>query len=74
MTNRKLPFGYRMESGQVRAAEAEAEVVEMVFACYAKGASYETLVKSLNKGTVPYAPGRPWNKNKIGRASCRERV
>ena len=42
MTNRKLPFGYRMESGQVRAAEAEAEVVEMVFACYAKGASYRT--------------------------------
>ena len=67
MTNRKLPFGYRMESGQVRAAEAEAEVVEMVFACYAKGASYETLVKSLNKGTVPYAPGRPWNKNMVAR-------
>ncbi len=73
MTNRKLPFGYRMESGQVRAAEAEAEVVEMVFACYAKGASYETLVKSLNKGTVPYAPGRPWNKNMVARILQDER-
>lgn len=73
MTNRKLPFGYRMEGGQVRIVEAEVEIVEMVFACYAKGASYETLVKSLNKGTIPYAPSRPWNKNMVARILQDER-
>lgn len=73
MTNRKLPFGYRMESGQVRAAEAEAEVVRKMFSRYREGASYETLAKALNKGTVPYAPGRPWNKNMVARILQDER-
>lgn len=67
MANRKLPFGYRMENGQVCVEEAEAEIVRMIFSRYGEGTSYETLAKSLNGGTVPYAPGRPWNKNMVAR-------
>lgn len=67
MANRKLPFGYRMENGQVCVEEAEAEIVRMIFFRYGEGTSYETLTKSLNGGTVPYTPGRPWNKNMVAR-------
>ena len=45
MANRKLPFGYCIRNGQICIAEAEAEVVRMIFTSYAEGNSYETLAE-----------------------------
>ena len=39
----KLPFGYCMQNGQICVADAEAEIVRMIFTSYAEGNSYETL-------------------------------
>lgn len=67
MANRKLPFGYCLQSGQVRKEEQEAETVRLIFRRYAEGASYEKLANELNGLGCPYAPGRPWNKNMVAR-------
>jgi len=67
MANRKLPFGYCMQGGQIRVVEAEAEIVRMIFTSYAEGNSYEALSEWLNGGKLPYFPGKPWNKNTVAR-------
>jgi len=73
MANRKLPFGYCMQGGQICVVEAEAEVVRMIFTSYAGGNSYETLAEWLNRGKLPYLPGRQWNKNVVARMLQDER-
>ncbi len=67
MANRKMPFGYCMQGGQIRVVETEAEIVRMIFTSYAEGNSYETLAEWLNGGKFPYYPGKPWNKNAVAR-------
>jgi len=67
MANRKLPFGYCMQGGQIHVVEAEAEVVRIIFASYAEGNSYEALAEWLNGGKFLYLPGKPWNKNTVAR-------
>ena len=67
MANRKLPFGYCMQNGQIHIVEAEAEVVRMLFTSYAEGNSYETLAEWLNDRAIPYLPGKQWNKNTVAR-------
>ena len=67
MANRKMPFGYCMRNGQICIAEAEAEVVRMIFTSYAEGNSYETLAEWLNDRAIPYLPGKQWNKNTVAR-------
>ena len=63
MANRKLPFGYCMQNGQICVVDAEAEIVRMIFTSYAEGNSYETLAEWLNDGRHIYFPGKQWNKN-----------
>lgn len=67
MANRKQPFGYKMEQGQIVAHPQEAEIVQMMFAQYNKGASLGTLAQMLNEQDVPYEDGRLWNKNMAAR-------
>lgn len=67
MTNRKLPFGYRMEQGKAVICDSEAEVVTAIFQQYTAGASYLTLVRMLKNQPVPYDSGRLWNKNMVAR-------
>ena len=73
MANRKLPFGYCMESGQICVVDDEAEIIRMIFTSYAEGNSYETLAEWLNNGRYPYAPGKRWNKNTLARILQDER-
>ena len=56
MANRKLPFGYCMESGQICVVDDEAEIIRMIFTSYAEGNSYETLAEWLNDGKHTYSP------------------
>lgn len=73
MAIRKLPFGYRIQNGQIQIAEHEAEVVRMIFDRYAEYPSYGRLTDKLNGHDVPYVPGKPWNKNMVARVLQDER-
>jgi hypothetical protein len=67
MGNRKLPFGYRMELGQVVPHPDEAPLVGRIFETYAAGASYKELVAALAEQGFLYDEGRTWNKNMVAR-------
>ena len=66
-SNRKLPFGYRMEFGEHIPQPAEAETVRWIYQTYLAGASYQALVKALQERGVPYDEGKLWNKNMVAR-------
>ena len=67
MTNRKLPFGYRMEQGQTVIHPQEAEIVTAIFRQYITGASYLDIVAVLKNQPVPYDTGRLWSKSMVAR-------
>lgn len=67
MKNRRLPFGYRMEMGELTLHTQEAEVVHWIFGQYGEGVSYSSLVDKLNGQPIPYDVGKPWNKNMVAR-------
>ena len=66
-SNRKRPFGYRMEFGEIVLHPTEAETVRWIYDHYLAGASYSALVDKLRERGVPYDEGRPWNKNMVAR-------
>ena len=73
MEKRKLPFGYHIRDGQIQIKESEAQAVRMIFDCYTAGMSYSSLTDKLNGQSVPYVPGKPWNKNMLARVLHDER-
>ncbi len=66
-SNRKLPFGYRMEFGEIVIHPLEAVTVQEIFRQYISGESYKSLVDSLREQNVPYDQGKLWNKNMVAR-------
>ena len=66
-SNRKRPFGYRMELGEIVLHPAEAETVRWIYDSYLAGASYNALVDKLRERGIPYDGGKPWNKNMAAR-------
>lgn len=66
-SNRKRPFGYRMELGEVVPHPPEAETVRWIYDNYLAGASYNALVDKLRERGVPYDGDKPWNKNMAAR-------
>ena len=48
-SNRKRPFGYKMELGEIVLHPAEAETVRWLYDSYLAGASYNALVDKLEK-------------------------
>lgn len=67
MKNRRLPFGYRMEMGELTLHTQEAEVVRWLFEQYCEGIPYNSLVDKLEAQPVPYDEGKSWNKNMVAR-------
>ncbi len=67
MGNRKQPFGYKMEKGQIVPHAKEAEVVEHIFRQYLAGASFDSLASELREQPVHYDVDKPWNKNMVAR-------
>ena len=65
--NRKLPFGYRMEQGEIKEHPAEANAVREIFRRYLAGASYMALVEYLGDTGPAYDADKPWNKNMVAR-------
>ena len=72
-SNRKRPFGYKMEFGEIMLHPAEAEAVRWIYDSYLAGASYNALVDKLRERGIPYDGDKPWNKNMAARilADCR---
>ena len=66
-SNRKRPFGYKMEFGEVVLHPAEAETVRWIYDSYLAGASYSVLVDKLRERGLPYDADKPWNKNMVAR-------
>ena len=66
-SNRKRPFGYKMELGEIVLHPAEAETVRWIYYSYLAGASYNALVDKLRERGVSYDGDRPWNKNMAAR-------
>ena len=66
-SNRKWPFGYKMEFGEIVLHPAEAETVRWIYDSYLAGASYNALVDKLQERGIPYDGDKPWNKNMAAR-------
>lgn len=66
-SNRKLPFGYKMESGRVVIDSTERSWVLHLFSRYNMGVSIRELTEFMNNTAVRYDPGKPWNKNMVAR-------
>lgn len=66
-SNRKLPFGYRMEQGEIKEYPVEAEAVRDIFRRYLAGASFAALAEHLRDDGPAYDEDKPWNKNMVAR-------
>lgn len=73
MGNRKLPFGYKMQLGEIMLHPEESACVQKIFDQYQLGASFNELVRQMKERGVPYDEGKLWNKNMIARILGDER-
>lgn len=64
-TKRKLPFGYKMESGRIAVDATESHWVSHLFSRYNVGVSIQELANFMNDTAVRYDPNKPWNKNMV---------
>ena len=67
MGNRKQPFGYKMEFGEIVPQPQEAEAVRSIYLQYLAGASFKQLAEQLQTEDVPYDEDKSWNKNMVAR-------
>lgn len=67
MGNRKQPFGYKMEFGEIVPQPQEAETVRSIYLQYLAGASFKQLAERLQTEDVPYDGDKLWNKNMVAR-------
>ena len=67
MGNRKQPFGYRMEMGEIVIHLQEARVVRFIYREYIAGVTFNRLVNALRNQDIPYDNGKLWNKNMVAR-------
>ena len=54
MGNRKQPFGYKMEFGEIVPQPQEAETIRSIYLQYLAGASFKQLTEQLQAEDVPY--------------------
>ncbi len=66
-SNRKQPFGYRMEQGQIVIHPEEATAVRYPFREYDQGKSFLDLTNAMKEWGIPYDGDKLWNKNMIAR-------
>ena len=72
-SNRKRPFGYKMEFGEIVLHPAEAETVRWIYDSDLAGASYTALVDKLRERGISYDGDKPWNKNMTARILAERR-
>lgn len=66
-SNRKQPFGYKLEKGVVIYHTIEHSEVRYIYAEYELGATFQMLADEMQKKGIPYDGDKPWNKNMIAR-------
>ena len=64
---RKLPFGYRMEFGEVVIDPVESRWVIYIYEQYILGESFKSISDTLTATGVRYDADKPWNKNMVAR-------
>ena len=62
--NRKIPFGYMMQNGEITTNPKEVLAVVTIFRSYLNGESLVDIAKAME---VPYNEGVAWNKNMVKR-------
>lgn len=67
MGNRKLPFGYQMDSGKIVLHQQEVEIIQAIFRQYLAESSFKAITAALAEGSIPYEAERAWNKNMVAR-------
>ena len=68
MGKRRLPFGYIMENGDVKAEPKEANCVMWIYLTYEAGASLREIASALNaRPGFSYDSDKAWNKNMVDR-------
>ena len=72
-TNRKLPFGYRMEFGRIAIHLEEANWVQHIFTQYNQGVSFQGITDKMRNSGMPYDGDKQRNKNMIARILSDER-
>lgn len=66
-TNRKQPFGYRIENGKVVTDPTEQHWVLHLYRQYSLGVTIRELTDLMNHTGVRYDSDKPWNKNMVAR-------
>ena len=66
-TNRKLPFGYRMDFGRIAVQPEEARWVRYIFSQYNQGMPFSAITDKMRNSSIPYDGDKQWNKNMIAR-------
>lgn len=72
-TNRKLPFGYKMEQGRVVVDTGEASWVRYLFGQYNLGVSIRSLTNVMTNSSMPYDGDKHWNINMVARILADQR-
>lgn len=67
MGNRKQPFGYKIELGEIVPHPQEADAVRQIYTHYLAGASFMALAEELQEQGIPYDGDKHWNKNMMAR-------
>lgn len=66
-TNRKQPFGYKMEQGRVVINAVEERWILHLYQKYSLGETIRELTAMMNGTGVYYDIDKPWNKNMVAR-------
>ena len=71
---RYLPFGYRMEQGQVLPVPEESDLLRHLFSAYLEGASLRQTAELAMRSEIPYHEnGNGWSKCTVSRILADER-
>lgn len=72
--NRYLPFGYKLENGEIVPSSREAQCVRDAYEAYIDGASYASIAEMMQNADIRYHADTPlWNKHMVKRMLENER-
>lgn len=61
------PYGYEIETGQLKVMDQEAGVVPFIYHAYMMGFSLDEIARKLNEKGIPAKKGGPWSKQMISK-------
>lgn len=67
MSQRTVPYGYRIRAGKIVVDDVERTIVSWIYDAYIAGASFTAIVEKVQSLANEYADDACWNKNNIAR-------